>query len=150
MIAVIIPTLNEAAHIEGLLRQLLDEAPATLVEIIVADGGSTDGTREIVSKVALTDPRVRLIFNPLKIQAAGFNLAAAAAAPRATVLIRIDAHSGYPPHVVQSLSEQLVSMDADSVVVRLRTGGDGCFQKAVAAVSNSILGTGAAAHRVGG
>lgn len=150
MIAVIIPTLNEASHIEALLHQLLEQAPHNLAEILVADGGSSDGTREIVSHIARNDARVRLISNPLRIQSAGFNRAADAADPRATVLVRVDAHAGYPPNLVQNLGEALAAMDADSVVVRLHTRGHGCFQKSVAAVSNSILGTGAAAHRVGG
>ncbi len=150
MIAVIIPTLNEASHIKALVEQLLQHAPDTLLEILVADGGSTDGTRDIVSDIALKESRVRLILNPQRIQAAGFNLAADAANPAASILIRIDAHAGYPQNVVGNLAKVLDDMDADSVVVRLHTRGTGCFQKAVAAVSNSILGTGAAAHRVGG
>ena len=149
MIAAIIPTLNERAHIAGLLDRLLCDAPADLAEILVVDGGSTDGTQAIVEEVARAEPRVRLLHNPDRIQAAGVNRAAAAADRRATVLIRLDAHAGYPAAYLDRLRTTLAETRADSVVVRLRTRGEGCFQKAVAALSNSRLGTGGAAHRTG-
>jgi len=150
VITVVIPTLNEASHIEGLLRQLLAEAPSELAEIIVADGGSDDGTRDIVGRVAADDPRVKLLHNAARFQSAGVNLAAAAADCRSDILIRLDAHSGYPSGFVDNLAKTLRQTGADSVVVRLRTRATGCFQKAVAAVSNSPWGTGGAVHRVGG
>jgi succinoglycan biosynthesis protein ExoA len=150
MITVIIPTLNEAAHIGQLLAWLAEDAPDDLAEIIVADGGSQDRTCAIVTEAAEAGQRVRLLNNPDRIQAAGINMAAAAADPRTTILIRLDAHAGYPPGYVQNLRDVLKDTGADSVVVRLRTEASGCFQKAVGALSNSRLGTGGAAHRVGG
>lgn len=150
MIAAIVPTLNEAAFIGPLLQQLLDDAPADLVEILVADGGSQDATRAIVEEAARHDPRIRLLDNPDRIQAAGVNLAADAADPRVSVLVRLDAHAGYPPGYIARVCALLDDTGADSIVVRLRTSGEGCFQKGIAAVSNSRVGTGGAAHRVGG
>jgi glycosyltransferase involved in cell wall biosynthesis len=45
-VSVVIPTFNEAAAIE----RVLDDIPASLVsEVLVVDGGSTDGTREIAA-----------------------------------------------------------------------------------------------------
>lgn len=45
-LSIIIPTLNEAAHLPALLADLRQQQGVTL-EIIVADGGSTDGTRAV-------------------------------------------------------------------------------------------------------
>jgi len=62
-LALIIPTLNEAENIRDLLGRV--SAALNLVgityEILVVDDGSTDGTEEIVSAIALEDPRVRLL-----------------------------------------------------------------------------------------
>ena len=43
-ISIIIPTLNEAQGLPSLLAQLKKLSEGTPTEIIVADGGSTDGT----------------------------------------------------------------------------------------------------------
>ena len=150
MIAVIIPTLNEEPYIEELLNQLLQDFDPQLGRVIVVDGGSSDQTRPIVSRIARSDARVLLLHNPLKLQAAGFNLAARGVAPDVDVLIRIDAHAGYPPGYVARLADLLRSTGGHSVVVRLRSVGVSCVQKAIAAVSNSRWGTGGAVHRTGG
>lgn len=49
-ISTIIPTLNEAGHIERLIRRLRDCGGDALAEIIVADAGSTDGTAAVAEK----------------------------------------------------------------------------------------------------
>lgn len=147
-VAIIIPTLDEADHIGALLEDFRRQGPS-VVEIIVTDGGSSDGTREIVEAMAAHDPRIRLIDNPARLQAAGFNLAAAQASPEVDTLVRVDAHAIYPADFVETLlAEQAVS-GAESVVNRLQSVGTGGFQIAVAAASNSIFGTGGAAHRQG-
>ncbi|MDO5978148.1 TIGR04283 family arsenosugar biosynthesis glycosyltransferase [Flavivirga spongiicola] len=53
-ISIIIPMLNEADHIGNLLTHLLDNSSKeNISEIIIVDGGSTDGSLEIVSKYVL-------------------------------------------------------------------------------------------------
>lgn len=148
--AVIIPTLNEEAHIGALLALLVRDAPERVVDILVADGGSQDRTAQIVSEMAAQDPRIRLVANPARLQAAGVNLAARQARPEASILVRIDAHAHYPADYVARLLDAMTASQADSVVVRLVSVGQTCFQRAVAAVSNSPVGTGGSAHRSGG
>jgi len=148
--AVIIPTYNEARHIGSLLEQLLRLDESVVGEILVADGRSEDETRAIVAGFTAESGRVRLVDNPERVQAAGINRAAKAATPERTVLVRMDAHSHYPDDYVPRLLQQLVSRETDSVVVRLRTVGRTCMEKAIAAASNSAFGTGGSLHRVGG
>ncbi|MEJ2459123.1 MAG: glycosyltransferase, partial [Novosphingobium sp.] len=72
-VLVVIPCLNEEAHLPGLLGQLLADTPdATFV---VADGGSTDRSRAIVEDLASTHPNLHLLRNPDRIQSAGMNRA---------------------------------------------------------------------------
>ncbi|RUX39085.1 glycosyltransferase, partial [Mesorhizobium sp. M4A.F.Ca.ET.050.02.1.1] len=74
---IVIPCLNEAAHIGALLEQLRPAAQRLGARIIVADGGSADGTPAIVEAIAAKDPRVVLLHNPKRIQSAALNLAVA-------------------------------------------------------------------------
>tara|TARA_R100001369_G_scaffold50454_1_gene77183 strand:- start:282 stop:1049 length:768 start_codon:yes stop_codon:yes gene_type:complete len=49
MISIVIPVLNEASSIEKLLQHLIENVtPKNLAEITVVDGGSTDGTRQLI------------------------------------------------------------------------------------------------------
>ena len=149
-VAVIIPTLNEEQHIDHLLTQMVKTPVHTLRKIIVADGGSTDKTVDIVKIRSATDDRIVLLDNPHKIQAAGINLAVASLPPEINVIVRIDAHAGYPDNYIGLLTETLEKTGAASVVVRLETSGGNCLQNAIAAVSNGLIGTGGSAHRMGG
>lgn len=55
MLSIIIPVLNEAENIEKLLLHLVKNSnKRDSLEIIICDGGSTDGTQKIVEKVAAT------------------------------------------------------------------------------------------------
>ncbi|MDX8453266.1 glycosyltransferase family 2 protein [Mesorhizobium sp. VK9D] len=146
-ILIVIPCLNEAAHIGGLLDQLRPAAARLGGRIVVADGGSTDGTQAIVENVVAKDPRVILLANPKRIQSAAINLAVASLGEGADYLIRIDAHGGYPDDYCDRLVEEALATGADSVVVSMLTAGTGAVQKAVAAAQNSKLGTGGSKHR---
>lgn len=143
----VIPCLNEAAHIESLLACLLAD-PAS-GRIVVADGGSTDGTRAIVRRIAASAPRVTLLDNPDRIQSAGINRAVARFGSEATWLARVDAHALYPPLYVGSLRAVAEAQGVDAVVVRMETQATNGFARGVAAAQNSRLGTGGAAHRTG-
>ena len=146
-VAVIIPTLNEGLHIESLLVSVLAEPVG---RVLVVDGGSSDDTRNVVERLAAADRRLVLLHNDARIQSAGVNLAAENAGAEISVLVRLDAHAGYPAGFVSHVVSTLETTGADSVVVRMKTVGEGGFQNAVAVVSNSIFGTGGAAHRTGG
>jgi glycosyltransferase involved in cell wall biosynthesis len=62
-VSVIIPAYNAAATLEPCIRSVLaQDYPSSLVEFIVVDNGSTDGTNAILSRykdqvIALTEPR---------------------------------------------------------------------------------------------
>ncbi len=61
MISVILPTYNEAGHIERLLRAIgLEAARVGDYEAIVVDDDSPDGTADQVAAIARTNPRIRL------------------------------------------------------------------------------------------
>ncbi|TIX52100.1 glycosyltransferase family 2 protein [Alteraurantiacibacter aquimixticola] len=145
-VLVVIPCLNEEAHLPGLLKSLADDPCSGL--IVVADGGSTDGSKQIVRDAAQGDTRIVLLDNPKRIQSAGINLAVERYGGDYRQFVRVDAHCRYPAGYVTSLVEAASRTGAGSVVVSMVTEADrGCFQKGVAAAQNSVLGTGGSAHR---
>lgn len=148
--AIVIPCLNEESVIGGVVREMLSDGDLVDLVVIVADGGSTDGSRQIVAEIAAVDPRVRLLPNPARLQSAGVNLAAATLGPDRDWLVRVDAHADYAVNYVSTLIAEAVRTGADSVVVSMDTRGTAAFQRAAAAAQNSVLGTGGSAHRLAG
>jgi succinoglycan biosynthesis protein ExoA len=144
---IVIPTLNEARAVAGVIERILDDERLVDPLVVVADGGSTDNTREIVRDIAARDGRVRLIANPGRLQSAALNLAASAIAGDRAWLVRVDAHATYPRNYASSLLEEAMRTGATSVVVSMDTVGETVFQRAVAAAANSRLGAGGAPHR---
>jgi succinoglycan biosynthesis protein ExoA len=134
-------------NIGALLDHVRPAPPRLGARIIVADGGSTDGTLAIVEDIIAKDPRVALLHNKRRIQSAAINLAVGTFGEGADYLIRIDAHGGYPDDYCDRLVEEAMATGADSVVVSMLTSGSGTVQKAAAAAQNSKLGTGGSKHR---
>jgi len=145
---IVIPALNEAKIIARVIETVLGDDDLVDPLVVVADGGSTDGTREIVRDIALHDRRVRLIENPGRLQSAGMNQAVRALAGDRPWVVRVDAHADYPRNYVSGLIVEARRTGASSVVVSMDTVGDDWFQRAVAAAQNSVLGTGGSAHRL--
>ncbi|MDA8585472.1 glycosyltransferase family 2 protein [Rhodobacteraceae bacterium] len=149
-VLVVVPCLNEAANIETLLESLLQQTSGGDNLICVVDGGSTDGTIELIKARSVQDNRVRYLNNPGKIQSAAVNLAVKTYGANFTYFIRIDAHAQYPDDFLSTLVKEAQTTGADSVTVAMNTIGLSPKQQAIAVAQNSILGNGGAAHRLTG
>lgn len=149
-VVAVIPTLNEAAHIEACVRSLTagDERLAA-IELVVADGGSTDGTQAIVERLRAEFPNLRLVDNPKRLQSAAVNLAARQAGEGRSILVRCDAHAVYPAGYVMQVADALAQRGVASLVVPMDAAGTTCFQKANAWIVDTPLGSGGSAHRGG-
>lgn len=142
---IVIPCLDEEAHLPALLALLLRDNPAS--RIVVADGGSRDRSRAIVADLARRHPTLLLMENPARIQSAGVNRAVALHGDGCDWLLRIDAHCDYPGGYGAGLLAAAEAQGATGVVVPMMTVGTACFQRAVAAAQNSVIGTGGSPHR---
>src|SRR5690348_17514534 len=60
-VLIVIPSLNEEAHIESVIASLQADRRCSDALIVVSDGGSSDRTVAIVERIANTDPRVRVL-----------------------------------------------------------------------------------------
>lgn len=146
LVTVGMPCLNEARFIEACVRSVQAQTyPRDRIEILVADGGSTDGTRDILARLAREDPRIRILDNPEGIQAVGMNRIIAQA--RGEALVRMDVHAEYAPTYIERCIAVLEKTGADNVGGAQRCRGRTLFQEAVCAALQSPLGVGGAAYR---
>ena len=103
----IVPVLDEATRLEPALAGLIAQTRA-LVQIVVVDGGSRDGTQELVRAYAARDARVRLVDAapvPAGWNGKAWNLACGLAAsdPDADWIVTLDADVRPRPELVASL-----------------------------------------------
>lgn len=145
-VTIAMPCLDEEGYVEACLRSVTaQDYAADRVEILVADGGSRDRTREIVSRFARSDPRVVLVDNPGRIQAAGMNEVIRRS--RGDVIVRMDVHCEYAPDYVRRCVETLQRTGADNVGGAQRARARTPFQQALCAALTSPLGVGGARYR---
>lgn len=146
MVTIAMPCLNEERFIEACVRSVLaQDYPADRLEVLVADGRSTDATRAILERLIAEDPRIQLVDNPHRIQAAGMNEVLAVA--RGAVIIRMDVHCEYAPDYVRKCVEVLERTGADNVGGAQRARAVTLFQRALCAALNSPLGVGGSKYR---
>lgn len=136
-VSVVLPTLNERAFVRDCLDSLLAQIDCEIDEVLVVDGGSTDGTREIVE--AMGSP-VRLVDNPRVTAAAAMNIGLAEA--RNDLVVRADAHTVYADDYVARSLDALERSGADWVGGPMVPVGANVFGRAVAAVTSSPFGVG--------
>lgn len=141
-VSVILPVLDELDEIDACLASLAAQDHGGPLEIVVADGGSTDGTVARLADWAARDTRVRVIDNPRRRQSDGLNLAGLAATGE--VLVRADAHTTYAPDYVRRSLEALARGGAVAAGGRLWPEGRTRTGRAVAAAMRSPLGIGPA------
>lgn len=143
MISIVIPCRNEATHIgtcvETLLRQDIGKVTNDW-EIVVADGDSDDGTREILAELSRQHPCLRVVDNPERIAASGLNRAIRAA--HGEIIVRADAHTEYSDNYVRLCVETLKRTGADNVGGPARIKGHSYLQNAMVAAFASALSTG--------
>ena len=122
--------LDEAAFIDVCLQSLAAQDYPAIMEVVIADGGSKDGTRERAGNWTDALPYLRVIDNPERIQSHGLNLAADEATGE--ILIRVDAHTTYATDYVLRSVETLLATDATAVGGVQTASGRGRFGRAVA------------------
>jgi len=71
LVSIVLPCRNEQGYIQACLQSALDQDPPEGgLEILVADGMSTDGTREYLQQMATQYPSIRILDNPGRIVSA--------------------------------------------------------------------------------
>jgi succinoglycan biosynthesis protein ExoA len=138
-VSVVAPMYNEAAEIEDVVADIAAQDFAGELEFIVADGGSTDGSVDLLHAAAGRHGiTVQVIANPDRWVSHGLNACVRAAG--GDLLIRIDCHSRYPRDYVRSCVEVAVDTGADNVGGVLTARGRTFTERAVACSMDSPFG----------
>jgi succinoglycan biosynthesis protein ExoA len=140
-VSVIIPIHNEVNFISYCLNSIRSQDyPKDQIEIIIADGMSTDGTRELVQAYMEQQPQTHLIDNPGRIVPTGLNLALRQASGK--IIVRVDGHTLIDPAYISQCVDALHRTKADNVGGRMNPRGENPFGNAVALATSTPFGIG--------
>ena len=146
-VSFIAPCRNERDHIDAFcadaLAQQLPEG--WQLQLIVADGGSDDGTLERLQTLAQIEPRLTLVDNPQRIVSSGLNRAIAVASGE--VIVRMDVHTRYAVDYVAQCLHAIERSGADNVGGPWRAEGRDGWPGAIAAAFQSRWVAGGARSR---
>ena len=146
MVTVVMPVRNEARFIARSLGAVLaQDYPAHLLEVIVADGMSTDGTRDIIKSLQVQHRNLRLIDNAGQIVPTGLN--AALARMQGRIFARVDGHCEIDRDYVSRCVEHLENDGVDGVGGPLETVGETGIAKVISVAMSSKFGVGNSAFR---
>lgn len=155
-VTIIMPIRNEASFIaRGIDSVVRQDYPAERMEILVVDGMSNDGTREVVQQIADQPrrpngeplPSIHLLDNPAGIVPVAMNIGL-----RHThneIVIRIDGHCEIPPDYVRRCVAALDASGAACAGGLIITVGDTVRARAIALAQSSTFGVGGVAFRTG-
>lgn len=123
-VSVVVPCRNESRYIRAFLESVFcQELGGIEMEVLIADGMSSDGTREVLAEFEKKLPALRILDNPEKIVSTACNRAIREA--RGEIIIRMDVHTLYAPNYVRSCVEVLQEAGAGNVGGPALTRADG-------------------------
>jgi GT2 family glycosyltransferase len=143
---VVVACRNEIFHIRGFLESLVRLYWSNLVlDVIITDGMSTDGTRQVLAKFGRTNPWCAVIDNPGEIVATGLNRAILQASGE--FIVRMDAHTVYDPDYFVRCISIMQATGANNVGGPQRSRAQGFWPRAIHAGFHSPFASGGARFR---
>lgn len=149
LVSVIIPVRNEEKFIERNLQALLlQDYPSIALEILIADGNSTDGTKAIIAAIAKAHPAysITVVENYQKTMPAGFNRALMQAG--GSVIVMLGGHAVVALDYISRCIETLERIGADCVGGPITTVGETWMARVISLAQSSPFGVGGVAFRM--
>ena len=145
-ISIILPIRNESKFISKSLESILNQNfPLDSLEIIISDGMSDDGIREIIQGFQDIYPNIKIIDNPERIVPTGFNRALNLAGGQ--IIIRIDGHAEIDRNYVANCVTAMKEKNADCVGGATKHSAKRIVGKIVNMAQSSKFGVGGVAFR---
>lgn len=138
-ISTITPMRDEAASVGDLVADLVAQDFAGELQVLVADGGSVDGSVERLRAAAeAVGLSLEILENPAGWVSPGLNACISRA--DGDLIVRLDCHSRYPPHYLRRCAELAEQTGAWNVGGCVVPRGETCMERAVACAMDSPFG----------
>lgn len=142
-VSVVVPCRNEHDYIIPFLKSVLSQNyNSDLLEVVVADGESDDGTSELIQSFVKEHKNVQLLVNHKRTTPHGLNIAIKSASGE--VIVRMDVHTKYSEDYIAFCVETLLNTKAENVGGPWQAIGTSYVQKAIALAFQSPFSSGGA------
>jgi glycosyltransferase involved in cell wall biosynthesis len=148
-VSIIIPCRNEEVFISRCLASIVaNDYPKPRLEVLVVDGMSEDGTRQIIEEYVEAHPYIRMLENPRGIIPAALNVGIAEA--KGDIVMRMDAHAIYASDYIRKCVKALDEYQASNVggVWKIVPRGTTLLGECICSALSHPLGAGNAHFRL--
>jgi len=142
-VSVIIPCRDEQDYIKFCLDSIIaNDYPKEKLQVLVVDGMSEDGTRQIIKEYTQRHSNIFLLDNKKKITPSALNIGIKNA--KSEIIIRADAHAKYAKDYISKCVRALERYDVDNVGGTMITlpRNDSIIGKAIVKVISNPFGVG--------
>ena len=143
-VSIIIPVLNEEDYIEDCIESVISSISDLSFEILIIDGGSLDGTLEILKDLQSRNSEIKVYDNPKKITPSALNIGIKNS--RGKYIVRLDAHAFYHDNYVEN-SVKVLKEGPEEIAnvggpILTESKDKGLFATAISLCLSSIFGVG--------
>lgn len=147
-LSIVVPCRNERDYIGTCVESIAaSDYPKNRLEVLVVDGMSDDGTREVLKKLSERHPFVKVLDNPDRVTPRAFNIGVENA--RGDLILIMSAHAAYAPDALRKCAVASQTHAADNVggIWKVHPRGSGLAGRLVAAALSDRFGVGNALYR---
>ncbi len=144
-VSIVIPCRNEKNGIDQCLKSVMEQEWCGDFEIVVVDGMSDDGTREILDRISKEHTQIRIVDNPKLYMPSAVNIGIRAS--QGQYIAIMGAHNRYARDYLRQCVETLEQKQVDNVGGSMICIGDSYLQQVIALAHHSALACGGARWR---
>jgi len=146
LVSIVIPMFNEIENIERCINSVLSQDyPQESIEIVVVDGGSTDGSKDKVAQLSKQRPNIRVKFNPDRLTPKSLNIGIKDA--RGDVVVILGAHTTLKEDFVRQNIEYMKQKNVKCVGGTQINIGESYIHQAIGNAMGSPFGFPSALYR---
>mgnify|MGYP001438403288 CR=1 FL=1 len=146
-VSILLPVRNEEDFIDQTLKSILNQDfPKEKLELVIADGDSSDGTIVAINKLKKEFINLKILHNKHKTMPKGFNLALNYS--KSDIVLMLGGHSIMPKNYISKSVENLKNYDSSCAGGVIQPIGDGFWGNVIAKSISSVFGVGNVTFRV--
>ena len=149
-VSFIVPCFNEYNYISNCVKSILkNNYPLNKIEILIVDGGSTDGSIKLIKNFSKNYKNIFYLYNKNKYLASAWNIGIKNSS--GIYIFALNAHTTMPKNYIQKAVNSLLLNKADCVgpVINTIPQSKGLFANSIALLLSSPFGVGSSKFRTG-